>query len=824
MRQLSICSAAAFYLGLFVLSRVVAQSTPGAENRIALAGPTQSGSAETAESNPNPYLHSADVKRNSAKQTTTDGQIVGAESSNDASQATDSTSPQFTSVQTALVAWANAWARPEYADLPAQLRAAKDSFKPVAKADVLARQVAVESAVRRLDRYLKNSGPIGDGWQSYLHLADLQAELKKDLDVAPSNLRAFAARYSDGSPGLELAPFAAVRSSLANYADTLAAYQNTELKTQYDKDLDTLAANLEEVAFRRGKVDRRPIGEVLNRVASSGQVPALVSAVQQQLAQPNILIQASSGIVAGGIDDDVNEETPVKDVILGTQVNGKGQTTGRIKSALIPNPDRAIVEIRLTGQTKAKTVGHNGPVTIFSHSTTSLDGRKQIDLNDKEFTGDPACAHCCTNSCIDCLDICGGFIIQHIATKRVYSSKSCAEAISAQHAEVRLENRMNSRTADMLANANRAFDERFRDPLTRLGAYPQFLRFSTSSDWLSVVGLQARANELGANTAPPQQAPNAQLSIRMHETLVDNFGAVLAPNRNVRSLAYRRMMRDFLSEPYQRGEFDDFVICLAETGAPLDHRDEALAVKYDQFKSLMKDRFSLDVSQNEFQALVHVMNQATMTPEQYEKYLSRLTKEPVKFEDVTRLLNDFKRGDVQVNYSAMTFADQEPISVKFEGGQFKLTLRIKSTTQPKLDGEGQRIVNPYPAEIFVTYNLAMRDGKVIATRVENQYGVKALPLADQDEKNLSLREKTRRSTLLTKTLPRRFFGGSGEGTERDDEDISAEPIFPPEKESTGLTLRGRWKRLGELPWVQIVSDDGWLALGWALPEAKGSTE
>jgi hypothetical protein len=217
------------------------------------------------------------------------------------------------------------------------------------------------------------------------------------------------------------------------------------------------------------------------------------------------------------------------------------------------------------------------------------------------------------------------------------------------------------------------------------------------------------------------------------------------------------------------------------------------------------------------------MHAGTLSQQQFDKYLAGLTKEPPKYDEVVRLLGDFKRGDVQVNYSGMTFADLEPISAKFEGGKFRLTLRIKSTTQPKLDNEGQRIVNPYPAEIFVTYKLAMRDGKVIATRVDNEYGVKALPLPEKDENNLSLREKTRRSTLLTKTLPRRFFGG-GEATDRDDEDISAEPIFPPEKESTGLTLRGRWKRLGELPWAQIVAEDGWLALGWAMPEARGTTE
>src|SRR5262249_9061345 len=58
-------------------------------------------------------------------------------------------------------------------ELASDARAAKESFKPVPKADVLARQVAAEAAVRRLDRYLKASGANGKGWTAYLHLPEL---------------------------------------------------------------------------------------------------------------------------------------------------------------------------------------------------------------------------------------------------------------------------------------------------------------------------------------------------------------------------------------------------------------------------------------------------------------------------------------------------------------------------------------------------------------------------------------------------------------------------------------------------------------------------
>ena len=146
---------------------------------------------------------------------------------------------------------------------------------------------------------------------------------------------------------------------------------------------------------------------------------------------------------------------------------------------------------------------------------------------------------------------------------------------------------------------------------------------------------------------------------------------------------------------------------------------------------------------------------------------------------------------------------------------------MKSTTQPNLGSDGKPVVNPYPAEIFVTYRLTLEGGVARGTRVENEFGIKPIPLA-RAEANLSLRDKTRRSTLLTKTLPRRFFG-VGEATNEDAE-AGSEPIFPAELKSEGLTLRGRWQRLGELPWTQLVAQDGWLAVGWTLPSHPGPKE
>lgn len=815
-------AATAFGLCLLVLSHVAAQSRTGEQVQQALSEQNAWLSGQKYESGWNKYLRTPELKEQLQKGEAASPNVVRDILEKYQTKAPGLRLPEFTSTRRALTDWLTALSQPKLADLPALARQAKSEYKPVSKADLLTRQVALEAAVRRLDRFLKNSGANGEGWRKYLKLDDLQAELNKQLKADPKILSILATNYISGVNGLELAQFTGVANTLQSYADLLAAYQDSDAKATSDKDLDALAGMLDEAVKNPAAIDRRQLGALVNKIAATGQAPKLVAAIRSQLAQPNLLVHVSKPIVAGGIDDQVNEETPVKDVILGTDVVGKGRTMGQVTSSLIPNRDKAVVQIALNGQTKTKTVGYHGMVTVFSHGTTSLSGTKLINLDANAFSGDPASAECCTNNNIDCIDVCAGPLITRMATKRVYASKGQAEAIAGEHAETRLEGRMDSRAAAMLDNANHSFNERFRNPLTRRGAFPQELSFSTTTDWLNVVGLQARSQELGATVPPPDAADKTQLSIRVHESLVDNMNAAVMPGRTIRSLAYRRSVRDGAGMRYEPAEFNDYLLCLAESAAPANHRDNSLVIPLDQFQSVMKDRYQLNVTQAEYDELTKALYNANLTQAQFDRYLAGLSRETITYEQVKKFLADAKRGDVQINYAAMTFADERPMEIQFKDNTAHLVLRMKSTTQPNLGNDGKQVVNPYPAEIYVTYRLTLEGGVAKATRVEGSYGIKAIPLSPEQESKLTLREKTRRSTVLTKTLPRRFFG-EGEASSEDTEP-SSEPIFPAQLKSQGLTLRGRWQRLGELPWTQLVAKDGWLALGWTLPDHPGTTE
>ncbi len=264
-------AATAFGIGLLVLSQVAAQTRSGEQVQQALSEQNAWLSGQKYESGWNKYLQTPALKDQLAKGASADPGLVRGILEKYQAHEPGLRLPEFASTRQALAGWLAALSQPKLSDLSAMARQAKGEFKPVPKADVMARQVALEAAVRRLDRYLKNSGANGQGWRKYLKLDDLQAELKKELSADPKILSGLAVQYISGASGLELPQFTGVATALQSHADLLAAYQNSAAKSANDKDLDALAEMLDAAAKKPAEVDRRQLGALVDRIAASGQ-------------------------------------------------------------------------------------------------------------------------------------------------------------------------------------------------------------------------------------------------------------------------------------------------------------------------------------------------------------------------------------------------------------------------------------------------------------------------------------------------------------------------------------------------------------------------
>jgi hypothetical protein len=433
--------------------------------------------------------------------------------------------------------------------LPAVIRAARSAFRPISQADVDRRRSELSAAIDRLDRYLRPGGSNGLNWKRFLRWDEMRAELQKGNNADLDALNEIQTLYASGYAGFEMPVYANVGVALRRYIDTLEAFTDRDARAHYEARIDALASDIEAYLQSPEEADTHRAGMILGELAASGQAPQVVQSVRRQLSHPNLLIEADQRFIAAGIEEPVNDAGPVQDVILGTQICGNVQTVGYVNAELGNTTNYAAIDILMLGTAYSQTVGYNGPAVIRSSGVTGLAGRKRLVLDQFGLRAFPAASNACTQT-----------------TKRVYQSKSQAEGVAGQHAQTRLNTRMDAQAMNLIAQGNRDFWQKLRYPLMRVGALPEEMHFSSGNNRLMIRVKRADLYQLAALSSPPQLPAATDVSVRLHESTIDNFTSTVLAGRTLKRDQMNRLMKDLtgrIPEELQDEEARDWSITFA---------------------------------------------------------------------------------------------------------------------------------------------------------------------------------------------------------------------------------------------------------------------
>jgi hypothetical protein len=310
--------------------------------------------------------------------------------------------------------------------------------------------------------------------------------------------------------------------------------------------MEELAAHLEAYEKDPAAGDAAlAIGRSLGWLEQHGQAGPLVAEIRKTYAKQNLFGYASHRLAAAGIEDDINQVSGVRDNILGTSVAGTAQMLGRTRLVMNDNPRAASLTILLGGTAYSNTIGHNGPVTIYSTGATSLSGQKLIEMTDAGMIGYRATAAGRTSTSINGISAKHQFI-ERMAWKRAGQQKGQAEAVASQHAAARVAGQMDAEAGRMIAEQNARYIEKFRDPLLKRGEFPEQLLFSSTPSRADVRVLQLSPTLLAAPTAPPEQSGDYDLALRTHESTVTNFGQGLLGGYELTDLRLEKLIKDDL--------------------------------------------------------------------------------------------------------------------------------------------------------------------------------------------------------------------------------------------------------------------------------------
>jgi hypothetical protein len=415
-------------------------------------------------------------------------------------------------------------------DLSESFQRAAEDFRPVTEDDLAGTRSELIDSMTALERFVRPSSPNGERWLRYLHWNELKDALSADGPPDASALRTTYQQLNRDENGLELRPFRRVADALLRYNQLLQLARQADQQQYYRSQLERLQAQLEEYRGKPSPATASEIGSRLGFVAGVGNTPELVRAIRQQFARPNAYVEVATELVAAGVDP-IDRNEWITDCILGTFIRGDTHSEGNVRVVSIPSDDKAVLEFNSKGRSRSYNRGTNGPAVIRSTSRTDFTARKRVEFSDQAFVGRPSRAHADTDTHLQSISKQGGGLgsrlVSNIGWKRARQSERQAEAIASDHAEDRIERRFNDEVNEKIRDARKRYEDEYRRPLERRGELPEHIRFHSDEDSLGMEVAQASGGQLGAPGAPPEAPAGHDMTMRLHETAVNNYSASL---------------------------------------------------------------------------------------------------------------------------------------------------------------------------------------------------------------------------------------------------------------------------------------------------------
>jgi hypothetical protein len=429
--------------------------------------------------------------------------------------------------------------------LAAMARAAKGQFRPLTEADAQQALARLTAAVEDLQQRLNIAGQKGEDWKKYVLWDQLQDQLRQPKPDAAA-LGGVFKRFSAGYEGLELKWFVQVRQALQRYLEVSGAVGNAGVKDAYVACLDGLAGQLDSWAARPSTDATHQIAESLAWLENARQAPELVAAVRARFDRPNFCGRIAGDVVAAGIAQDVDETAPVSDVILGTFINGVGRTVGRTQARLVPDGSSAVFDAVLLATNSSRSVGSHPPVCIYTCGTTCIGACKRFWMDGLGLHAYSAVSCAETHSTIsDIRDTKCRKFVEKLAWRKALKQEGTADVIAGQHAQVQVNRRIDEQALEAIERSNTNYEYKVRGPLADRLAFPRQLGFSTTADGIVSTGWEAAANQLAAPSEAPEPGVPSDLSLRLHESAVNNLAATVLAGLVLREDMFQSTMTSF---------------------------------------------------------------------------------------------------------------------------------------------------------------------------------------------------------------------------------------------------------------------------------------
>ena len=245
-----------------------------------------------------------------------------------------------------------------------------------------------------------------------------------------------------------------------------------------------------------------------------------------------VWVRLSKNCLDKYVERTVDRTKPVTDYILGTSIAGKSRTTGKTRLILHPNEDHALGHVEFVGEVHAKTVGHNGPATLYYDSDSTFRARKRLTMSDMGIVASRAVVSAPTRlkptRIETSLPRLRGRIAQRIAWRRVNATRSEADAIASDHTADDIRHGFDLRLNDALAE----IQSKVRTEIAALkiddDGEPMKLQSRSAADHIQLALCRGSMNEDDWRQIAASVEGQPEVAVRVHRSLLSR--AISDPN------------------------------------------------------------------------------------------------------------------------------------------------------------------------------------------------------------------------------------------------------------------------------------------------------
>lgn len=430
-------------------------------------------------------------------------------------------------------------------DWPGLCAEAAGGFRAITQEDVNRAREELAKAVDRLEERFSRAGPEVQGWKNYLRWDELKTELGRESPNL-QKLDEIYGLFSAGHEGLGLVCFADVRRALRRYVALTRSVGDSNLEPRYRSIVTELGAFLADYEKSPTPETAAAIQDHLDWLELAGQAPALRAKVREVFSHPNAIVHIKGSFLASAFEAPVDATEDVREIILGTDVRGKGHITGVRQLRLIPDESAARFEILVNGVIHSDTVGFKGPARIYSKSETPFTARKSVVFTAEGLHfGDTACT-AATDSDIQDVDVtCRSACAERIAWRQAWKKKSAAEWEAARKAERRVSRRVEQEANPQLEHLAARYQDRLRQPLLERGLFPAKLDLRTTDAELQLSVLQLGHGGLSAHQRP-EVGKEGAIVIFAHQTWFNNLAEGMLGGMILKEERLQQTLRDLL--------------------------------------------------------------------------------------------------------------------------------------------------------------------------------------------------------------------------------------------------------------------------------------